>query len=304
MPLAVEVTSKLVENPRTVAIVLGHLGATRETLECYSQLYNTRQCSVVAATSPVQRFMLNQSLQPTARLVLQQTHLAIKDTPSSVPIVVHAFSNGGAFILEQMEQILQQEDHVENNQDVQQPQDQDDECDLKLIAARMKQGYQFFDSCPCYIRMAWDWEHLNDSFPNPSWPFIGRYSYTAVAACSLTIWCTVTLSWHRPRHFWNHMIHSSTCMHQIYMYTTCDMASDAAAVDRLVQQRRKVHGESVFDCTVYRFEDSDHCRLLQDHPEEYEKAVDDALQAAIERSSSSKNATATATTTTSKTTPT
>jgi hypothetical protein len=285
------VTSKLVENPRAVAIILGHLGATRETLEGYSALYHPAQppndqppCSIVAAASPVPRFVLNQSLRPTARQVLEQTHVALQDTPNSVPVVVHVFSNGGAFLLEQMEQILQSAQDAEEERPQEQLCQNQDECDLKLIASRMKFGYQFFDSCPCYIRMAWDWEHATDSFPHPAWPSMGRFAYTAAASCSLTAWCTMTLSWHRPRSFWNQMLHSRICRHQIYMYSTRDLASDAAAVDRLIQQRRETLGESVFDCTVYRFQDSGHCRLLQDHPMEYKKAVQDALQAATERS--------------------
>jgi Eukaryotic protein of unknown function (DUF829) len=87
------------------------------------------------------------------------------------------------------------------------------------------------------------------------------------------------------------MITSRICLHQVYMYSTCDLASDAAAVDRLIQQRQRCeslfqHGD--FDCgssiTVYRLVDSGHCRLIKDHPQEYHQAVQDALKAAIERS--------------------
>jgi Eukaryotic protein of unknown function (DUF829) len=123
--------------PRAVALILGHLGATRESLQGYSQLYysNEEYCSVVTATSPVRRFLLNQSVRPTARLVLQQAHAAIQNTPDSVPIVVHVLSNGGAFLLEEKEQIL-----------LEQQQDEQDSFDKKLIASRMKLGFQFFDS--------------------------------------------------------------------------------------------------------------------------------------------------------------
>eukprot|EP00977_Amphora_coffeiformis_P023566 scaffold13609_cov151-Amphora_coffeaeformis.AAC.5 len=107
-----------------------------------------------------------------------------------------------------------------------------------------------------------------------------RTLYTALAAVSLTAWLTATLSWSRPQQFWNQMTQSQTCLHHIYVYTTADIASDAAAVDRLVEQRR----ESNIGTTMqYRYEDSNHVRIDQDHPEEYQRMIDDALAAAVER---------------------
>lgn len=46
------------------------------------------------------------------------------------------------------------------------------------------------------------------------------------------------------------MVHSTICTrHQIYMYTTTDLLTDAAAVDRFVDIRRQQYNTK---CTVYR----------------------------------------------------
>ena len=75
------------------------------------------------------------------------------------------------------------------------------------------------------------------------------------------------------------MVHSQACSRQIYVYTTSDMAFDATAVDQLIDTRRAMG----LNITVHRFNDSNHCRLDKDHPEECGKAIDDALAAAIQR---------------------
>lgn len=96
------------------------------------------------------------------------------------------------------------------------------------------------------------------------------------SALALSTWCLFTLSWHRPQQFWNRMVHSTICTrHQIYIYTTTDLLTDAAAVDRYVDIRRQQYNTK---CTVYRYNDSNHCRFYIDHPDEYQTAIDDALE--------------------------
>ncbi|KAL7581265.1 hypothetical protein ACA910_006036 [Epithemia clementina (nom. ined.)] len=285
---------KVIERPRAVAVVLGHLGVNQETMEHYAQWYTDRHCSVVTGTSPPARFTLNQSLKPTALQVWSETCQVLRDTPSHVPLVIHLFSNGGAFLLEEMELLLLHHQSTAAAAAYQQPATaattSTDEAssdsshltkdDYDLIAQRLKTGYQFFDCCPCYIRMAWDWSNFSQSFPHPAWSSWGRGSYTLVSSSCLTMWCTATLSWNRPSRFWERMLHSQVCLHNIYAYTTMDLATDAFKLEQLIEHRRTTLGA---DCKTYRFEDSNHCRLARDHPDEYNKAIDEALEAAVQR---------------------
>jgi Eukaryotic protein of unknown function (DUF829) len=194
----------------------------------------------------------------------------LQDTSSDVPLLIHSFSNGGAFLLEEMEQQLQQGRLQKTNSAYK----------YEFLASRMKNGCQLFDSCPCYIRPIWDTKYYSSSFPHPQWYKCSRLVYTAVASLSLTLWCTCTLSWHRPDQFWKRMLQSNVCLHQIFIYTTTDLLSDAASMDRFINNRRAQNVE----CTVYRYDDSDHCRLNRDHPEAYGRAIDTALSDSIRRS--------------------
>mmetsp|Transcript_34419 Transcript_34419/g.52825 ORF Transcript_34419/g.52825 Transcript_34419/m.52825 type:complete len:301 (-) Transcript_34419:828-1730(-) len=256
--------------PRAVVIILGHLGASPEKLNHYAEkLYLRNNCAVVTAASPPSRFMLNKSLQPTVLVALQDATQVLETTPPSTPLVVHLFSNGGAFLLEEMIRLLKQ----------------DDSSKFDLCAARHKIGFQFFDSCPCFVRPAWNFDGLTSAFPHPTFSVVGRTMYALAASWSLTVWCTLTLSLHRPMRFWNTVLHENdVCRNHVYAYTTTDLATDAHQVDKLIKHLRE---ELSYDITTFRYEDSNHCRLLHDHEQEYTKAVDDALEAAIQRGSQS-----------------
>jgi dienelactone hydrolase len=65
----------------------------------------------------------------------------------------------------------------------------------------------------------------------------------------------------------------------IYMYTTADKVTDATRIDELIETQRQ-QGRTV---TAYRYQDSSHVGLLRDHPDDYARAIDTALQGAMER---------------------
>lgn len=262
---------KLTERPRAVSMVLGHLGASRQVMDRYVDYYSDRNCSVVTGTSPEMRFMLNASLKPSAIAILKETIVALKSTPPTFPLVIHLFSNGGAFLLYEIEQILL--NHGDATSDI--PRD-----DLELVSKRLAHGYQLFDSCPCYIRMLWDWKNLSQSFPHPSLSSAVRSTYTIGASTALTVWCMTTLAWSHPKIYWEHMRQSRLCLNNVYIYTTTDLLTDAFALEELIEHRRI---ELQANCRTMKFDDSNHCRLDKDHPEDYNKIMDDALAAAIQR---------------------
>ena len=266
--------------PRAIAIVLGPLGASESMLERYASWYRQRSCVAVTGASPPWRFARNASLQPTATEVWQETLQVLRDTPSDVPVVVHMFSNGGAFLWEQMDRLLDTGGE-DNDADTTTVLSVDDK---KLLQTRLSSGYLTFDSCPCYIRTLWDTSTpWSVSFPHRGWSPMRQGLYTTLAATSMTAWLVITLSWSRPQRFWNQMTQSTACPHHVYVYTTADLASDAAAVDRLVADRQATASDNGMTTTVYRYDDSNHCRIDHDHPEDYQRMIDVALEAALAR---------------------
>ena len=273
MPLPL---TRLVDNPRAVAVVLGHLGASESTLERYAKYYTDRNCSVVASASPPSQFMLNKSLRSTTEDCLIETAKILHDTPDTVSVVVHSFSNGGAFLLENIHVIFNEE--VANDDDntaTNTAADSTKRQDFELVKSRLARGYIWYDSCPCYLRMVWDTSGLTDSFPVQRWSSPYRTLYTMGSMCGLTLWEACTLSWQRPTVFWNRMKEmNKLCNKEIFMYTTADLASDASKVDELIRERQNQGS----DVKIYRYEDSGHCKLDKDHPEEYGEALDEALE--------------------------
>ena len=255
-------------SPRAIAVVLGPLRASDALLERLADLYY--DCNVVAAASPPRKFMLHRSMHDEAQEVLQVATQMVQDHESEpAPLILHAFSNGGCFLLDEIEQILADED-----------------CSFEhktLFCAKLKTGCQIFDSCPCYIRMAWDVQDVTSSFPHPSWSTPGRFLYTLGASWSLTAWCTTTLAMLHPQQFWTRRMESRHCLYQVYVYSTCDMLSDAAAVDRLIAHRQQEFSATEASIVIHRYEDSSHCRLHVDHPQDYVAMLDQAIQEATQR---------------------
>jgi hypothetical protein len=271
------VVTTFLEQPRVVAIVLGHLGASTVELERLSQLYTQRNCAVVAARAPPLDFFLTQHhrLRPIASLILQETASLLRQSLSNnnnqiIPVVIHMFSNGGTFLLEE----LNREAHVHTEA-------------YGLVQDRLQ--YIFYDSCPCYLHMPWRlgtfWN--KDAFPFPGWSQWGRRVYLIGASVSLSLWCLFTCSLSRSEDFWKAMqtpfggtSTSTSQEHElIYMYTTADKVTDATRIDELIERQRQ-QGTTV---TAYRYQDSSHVGLLRDHPDDYDQAIDTALQGAIER---------------------
>lgn len=271
-PTMAVVRKALVEAPRAVAVILGPLGVSNTQLGNLEHLYRSRGCSTVTAYSPPLTFLRNGSLKDVAQAVVTEATAAIEAGEVSVqhvlPVVVHLFSNGGSFVLYELEQLL-----VDTNQ----------EKETAPFWDRLRLGYQFFDSCPCYIRMVWDTKHLSDSFPHPAWSSWSRNLYSLGASLSLTTWCVMTLSAYKPAKLWRHWLDSDVCSNQIYVYSSCDMLSDAAAVERLVEHRR-----SIANVDTRRFDDSNHCRMHIDHPLEYGAVIDKALHESVVRSRAAK----------------
>lgn len=325
------------KKPKAIAIVLGHLGVTKSQLESYASFYTKYQCHTIASASPPIRFVLNQNLKETCYDIiksiiyaLQQydnykmnnnnNNNAIATTSSSsvplslpsklicndeekttccLPIIIHSMSNGGAFLLEEIEKILIADCE-------QQQQDQDTTItevdsngnnmnlslskeDRMIILDRIRLGVQIFDSCPCYIRTVWKQESTinssyEHSFPYHNWSILFRKAYTMIATMSLSLWCTTTLSMNRPNEFWNHMLHSQLCHHQMYIYTTADVLSDSYAVEQLIHYRKNIL--NIPDIITYKFEDSGHCQLHNDHKDIYDQMIHDAVDSSIQRANS------------------
>lgn len=272
--------------PQAIAIVLGHLGVSDHTLHRYAKWYVNRSSSVVAASSPPHIFARNGSLRDTTEQILAQTVRALHQAESNSqaprnlpPIVVHLFSNGGAFLLQDFEKLLLEKSNSDSER-----------ATRKRVRQQLALGYQIFDSCPCYLRVWGDNMYWKDSFPHPQLSRWVRMIYARMSMAFLSTWFRITTSFPirtLPAAFWSAMKTSRACPYAIYVYSTRDLLSDASAVDRLIQYRRQQSGGKI-RCDVHRYDDSNHCRIDKDHPKEYGQMIDKALEAAVQRATCSQ----------------
>jgi Eukaryotic protein of unknown function (DUF829) len=282
--MASNVLCRRVSNPKSVALVLGPLGSSAQsTMDDFGQLYLERSCTTVTAACPPVRFFLAQHrfLTPIATAMIRETAKALRETGDATPLVVHLFSNGGAFLLEEMELLMSEMEEPSGQSTGESSSGEQGIApeDVRLIKDRLE--LQFFDSCPCYLHMMWNVSpYFHDAFPNPAWRPWSRKVYYLGSAFSLTMWCTFTGSFRRSGQFWSRLEQSSFCNHQIYFYTTADMLTDATRIDELIEKRRQELGVNVVS---RRYDDSSHCALYKDHPDEYKQVLEESLEGAIQR---------------------
>eukprot|EP00978_Attheya_sp_CCMP212_P015333 scaffold39564_cov50-Attheya_sp.AAC.2 len=103
--------------PKAVVILFGWLGAKSKEMEVYAKLYHERECSTVMATAATMSILLKDdavlgelavtACREAARLVRQGDMTDI-GVGNYIPVLVHAFSNGGAFLVEALERRINQ----------------------------------------------------------------------------------------------------------------------------------------------------------------------------------------------------
>lgn len=249
------VTTTAAQPPQAIAIVLGHLGADLAELKRLSKLYADRNCSVVAARSPPLSFFLAQHrrLAPVTTAVRAETESLLREVPANTPVVVHSWSNGGAFLWEELLR----------------------DPDWGGTVGHRVRGV-VYDSCPCYLHMPWRLgPYWGDAFPFPGWSPLGRRAWLLAGSLGLSLWCLLTGSLQRSSNFWTSM-RSPSCRDLVYLYSTDDKVTDASRIDELVEEQR-ASGKKV---TVLRSDTAAHCQLQRVHPQEYARAIDELLDRA------------------------
>ena len=236
---------------------------------------------------------------------------------NKIPVIVHMYSNGGTFMVEEMDrQISLLEESAESNYCREENCKSNTTIPAQLIVAdRIRRyGYLFFDSCPCYLHMVWDIrpEYWKTAFPFPMWNRLSssgvavgdllRKVYLLMAATSLSFWCLLTGSPGRSKKFWSCMLKPPiNARHLVYMYSKNDKVTDSSRIDDLIaeqtqqqrQQQRSFHvdkdgGTNSPSIVAYKYDDADHVDISTVHPEEYNRAIDEALRQAIHRTYNDK----------------
>mmetsp|Transcript_4652 Transcript_4652/g.8919 ORF Transcript_4652/g.8919 Transcript_4652/m.8919 type:complete len:275 (-) Transcript_4652:1953-2777(-) len=253
--------------PKAVVILYGWLGSTSRHVRKYAEIYLENGCYVVYGTANSMDVMFRiqsrlsefamESVRETAKIIKEQEALGSQ----SLPVSLHYFSNGGAFVVETLSLMAQQRQH----QDMLSSSDKDD---LILVADRLHNfGFEICDSAPAYLHPTSGLAAINRGVPNV-WI---RIVFKAAFRVALLLNSLNTR--HEREAFWENVINSKLCKHQVFIYSAKDDLTDHTMIDELITIR-KDRGINVRSC---KFDDSEHVQHFRKYPVEYRKAVIEAI---------------------------
>jgi hypothetical protein len=252
--------------PDAIVMLFGWLGSKLRNVNKYSQLYHARNCSTITGVADSYAVLAGQMavLDDFCKAATKEAAKLVKKYPD-VPIVVHVFSNGGAFPLLRLEAMMDQALLSERPS----PMDKD----LCLLRDAMQRGCQLFDSCPVYPGPKAASRAIASSVSNQYLGMLIQVVYLVwISMDTFILWLKGEPA--RAELYWQHLLGMTFGPKQGYIYSTVDHIADAARLEHLINTRK---GQGL-DVAVLRFEDSDHVLHLRNHPKQYCAFIDEMLK--------------------------
>ena len=261
----------------------GFGGALPRHVARYADLYNRKGCHAVSGTaSNYQTFVhgLSSSMhggtrefaldavRTTAGIVRGERE-ALRRRP---PVVIHCLSNGGAFVMRRIGDLLLERSR---SGDCGGGDDDDDGvgADLDLFAASLGDGCQVLDSAPCHIDPTSAYGVVRNLLgPSPAGPPAALAAWLLAAAAG-----SIARAAGRPPPggaWWDALVRDSACGRQAFVYTPDDDVCDHVKVEEFISARR---GRGTDVVATRRIEGSRHVQHLRLHPEVYSAFVDEVL---------------------------
>jgi hypothetical protein len=270
-------------------VVLGFGGAQRRHMEKYAMLYNRMGCFTLTGTASNYSLFVNptsiddfacDAIRQLAKLIPETeekkeeeevklprpTISSINERALQIPVVMHIMSNGGAFVVSRINEMLIN-------------QRKNDACtssntsrDLELLTTRLKGGCQIFDSAPCYLDSRACFNVIKHLIPNP----IFGIPLALIFSLNYYIASIISRFVRKPTFgetFWKSMIEDNNCDLQAYIYSCNDDITNSTKLEELIGERRR-RGVKVL---VKHFPDSQHVQHLRLHGLEYLDFVESVL---------------------------
>jgi hypothetical protein len=258
--------------------------------------------------------MDNASLRRYAKTGLEELaaflHEQHRDTSANVPVIVHMFSNGGGFVWQRMEKLLQEDlatslkrrpwhtnmHHLDTDEDEEYDTDKAflstnsiDTEDTPLhsntnfsLVRNNLQGL-ILDSCPAYptFRSLLGAVDQSGIFAGRCCSRCCAWALKAFLVFGFffeSLWnLVVRRRPHRLLDYWNQFLTPSDLCHgrQAFIYSTADHVTDSQRLQELIatlQQHEKTK------ISVLQFDDTDHVQHFRHHPEVYTQFVRGFLQ--------------------------
>jgi hypothetical protein len=268
--------------PRAVVILLGWWGAQMKHVQKYSSLYQERNCATVTAVVEskailtldlytLEAFAQNLASQ-TATVVREMEKQANNNEGKKIPVMIHSFSNGGAYPLWRLEVLIERAMMEKNVTEIKKTQD------LLLIGNRLRG--EIFDSAPCFPDNESAWKAMKHSISN----IILRNIFRVTLLIQVFVVHVYRILFNKsdPRmDFWKHVTESRLCLNQAYVYSAMDEIANVKMLDELVSTRQGYEHAQIL---VKKFDDSEHVQHLRKYQSEYCELMDTFLDLIQEKS--------------------
>jgi len=281
--------------PRAIVFVFGWAFSRMKDVQKYSELYENRGCATIMGIldprsvavkndTAIADFVNGAMEEATVLLSMLEGK---NNSRERIPIIVHAFCNGGGFCRLGLHEALatkredkEQDDQKvmikENNEALATTREDEDQDDPKVML-RERLAAEVFDSAPIYISTKSSLAALAGVVKNPFIFWLLVIAGT-VANYMKYFWSLLTTGEAFYVTYWNKMKEADACPHQFFVYSEADPVCDHKRVDEFVEYRRSKGKGSV---KVMKFTDTGHCRHMQSHQKEYCDIVDEAILSAI-----------------------
>lgn len=180
---------------------------------------------------------------------LQQQH-------PGAPIIFGYFSNGGAFLHEQLLFLLQNNPAKYN---------------LNIVGT-------FFDSAPAWLSTNTASRALTEGIKNRYWRFI-MYSIFYVVLIPFVIFA---YGCKRPQEYFTNLLErDNLACPSLYIYSDHDTITDSVKLQEFIHQRQQYHPLGSQGIHILHLKKSKHVGHLLTYPEEYRKALDDFVKQCV-----------------------
>lgn len=294
MPTAQENTASSSAEIQAIIILFGWIGANPKHLQKYAESYSNHsdyKCVTICDTaSPTTIIMRNEqaltslvmnSVQKAAgiiRKVEKERNITDScDKKVEVPVILHYFSNGGAFVAEHLDQMIKEakkSTHIVDSAITTSQQStisENDANDLITVSNRLQNGFEVLDSSPSYLDLhdtGRFYKVLDKSIPLLPIRVLSK-GLLFLTIHFMILWSHVAQKERVDKLFWKNMIESELCPRQLFVYSTKDELTDSKKVDELIELRKK----RGIELTAVKFEDSDHVLHMKEHPKEYNEKI-------------------------------
>lgn len=234
-----------------IVVINGWVGSSDRHLQKYSSLWHSLGVKEVwrhtAETFDV--FVSSRNL----RRLTENLLLDLAKYSESKPIYLMYFSNGGAFVHEQIIDILREDSK------------------LPVVDRRfshLKIAATIFDSCPAPLTIDSGSKALSEGFRNPIIRFVAYYAASVFICLMALLFYGIS----RPRVYEQNITSDPLPCPNMYIYSDYDIVTDSKLLANIIDRRRQAHVSGASKVIEYRITDvkSPHCAHLITIPEKYQ----------------------------------